>query len=113
MKKIIVLIVFVSSILFFACRHIAPAPPDPSIVGGGNNGSSFCFNSDVQPIFLTKCATAGCHDAITAAKGYKLDTYANIISKDIRPFDATDSKIYTILFVTDPTKKCLLREASS
>ena len=102
MKKILVLVMISSCITFYACRHLDPGSGS---AGNGINGSSFCFNSDVLPIFQAKCATSGCHDAITKAKGYQLDTYSNIIRKDILPYDATDSKVFTILFETDPTKK--------
>ena len=104
MKKVLIIAAVSGCIVLFACRHIIPTP-DQSVVGGDNLGSSFCFNTDILPIFNTKCANAGCHDAITKAKGYQLDSYDNIMLKDIRPYDATGSKLYTILFVTDSSRK--------
>ena len=103
MKKSIVLFVVLSCVGLYACRHVPPGPDFGS--GTGTGGSSFCFNSDVLPLFQTKCATAGCHDASTKAKGYQLDSYNNIIRKDIIPFDAPDSKIFSVLYLSDPSKK--------
>ena len=36
--------------------------------------------TDVKPIILTKCATAGCHNTASAAGGIVLETYAQISS---------------------------------
>lgn len=34
--------------------------------------------SDIQPIINRSCATAGCHDASTAASGYDFSTYSGV-----------------------------------
>jgi uncharacterized membrane protein len=36
------------------------------------------FTTDVLPLMIGKCATAGCHDAATAAGGAVLETYTQI-----------------------------------
>lgn len=101
MKKALIFLILTGIITLYACRHIPPAS-DQSVVGANNTGSSFCFAMDILPIFQAKCATSGCHDISTQAKGYLLDSYDHILNKDIRPYDATDSKIYQSLFA-DPT----------
>lgn len=40
--------------------------------------------TDVKPVILNKCATAGCHNSSSAAGGVVLETYAQISSKKDR-----------------------------
>ena len=107
MKKII----FISlsfTVLFFAfnsCKHEVPAlivntAPLPGPVA--NNG--VCFESEILPLFQSNCAKSGCHDAATHTKDIILDSYANILKKDIVPGSADNSKIYRVLFETGKDK---------
>ncbi len=93
MRKGLILIILVSSIVFYACRHLPPTA-DQTVIGNINSGSSFCFTTDILPIFQAKCATSGCHDAVTQANGYWLDSYDHIMLKDVNPFNATSSKVF-------------------
>ena len=90
-------------LIYTSCKHSFPDPvPDsgPDVTtGGGSN--KVCFEADVLPIFQSNCAKSGCHDALTREHGYVFDSYANIIKKDIRPFDASDSKVYKMLTKTN------------
>ncbi|MBX7183082.1 MAG: hypothetical protein K1X82_13300 [Bacteroidia bacterium] len=38
------------------------------------------FSEDIQPIFNSQCAQAGCHDAATHEEGLVLNTYQNIMA---------------------------------
>jgi uncharacterized membrane protein len=97
-----------------ACKHEPPDvyfPNNPTGNGSGN-GTNAGFDSsgwkcspdtayfvnDVLPIFTSKCATSGCHDAITREDGYQLTDYANIMRKGISTGNAANSKIYKSLF---------------
>jgi len=82
-----VLLVPFVALLMGACKHEVPDDPAPEV----------CFENDVLPIFQSSCAKSGCHDAITRADGYQLDTYNNIIARGIRPGDPSDSEIYEVL----------------
>lgn len=42
------------------------------------------FTTDVKSIIQTKCATAGCHNAATAAGGSVLETYTQIAAQSAR-----------------------------
>jgi mono/diheme cytochrome c family protein len=98
MKKIsLIVLALVSTAVFFACRHqtyVTPTtntntnPTDPM-------DTEVCFQRNILPIFVNKCAMTGCHDAITRADGYGLYDYANIISKGIVKNNANGSKVYT------------------
>jgi cytochrome c553 len=102
MKKIVLMLIVALAVSIYACKHepdtIAPSQP------GGPGSSQVCFEADVLPLFQTNCAKSGCHDAITAEKGYVLDSYSNIIKKGIIPGNATNSKVYESLFETGNDK---------
>lgn len=53
-----------------------------------------CFNSEVLPLFITYCSSAGCHDNITKAEGVVLISYSTIM-KGIRPKFPNSSKYFT------------------
>lgn len=101
MKKYLFLAAAVLTVSIYACKHepdvIVPQPPS----SGG--GSEVCFEADVLPLFQTNCAKSGCHDA-AAGNDYVLDSYNNIIKRGIVPGNATNSKIYKVLFETGNDK---------
>lgn len=50
---------------------------------GGGGGTTVSFANDVQPIFTTNCALAGCHNAATAQQGLVLEAgsaFSNIVN---------------------------------
>lgn len=71
-------------------------PNTPGCVSGG----TVCFESSVLPIFISSCARSGCHDAKTGEEGFVLDNYANIVKKGIKPGNASESKLYKVLFAS-------------
>lgn len=102
MKKLIYIsLLFIAAICIInSCTHLPPVEssiPPPPISGPCN---CVCFESDVLPLFQTNCATTGCHDAASHQGDYVLDSYVNIWRKGIIPGNATDSKIYEVLFRT-------------
>ena len=104
MRKIFILITIIFSVVFYACKHTGPElPVDPGTGGGGTGTGStaVCFESEILPIFQTNCAKSGCHDAASHQDGYVFDSYANIVRKDVRPFNAAGSKVYKVLFEDD------------
>jgi uncharacterized membrane protein len=92
-----------------SCKHLPPEnlPPAPGggVGGGGGTGTTaICFESEVLPIFQSNCAKSNCHDAASAKDGYVFDNYQNIIRKNIIPGNATNSKVYKVLFETGNDK---------
>lgn len=85
--------------LMHACKHepMTLATTLPPVTGGTNE---VCFQSDILPLFQSNCAKSGCHDAASHKDDYVFDSYANIIKKDIIPGNATNSKVYKVLFET-------------
>ncbi len=78
--------------VFFAgsCQHKSYELPLDKRTGD----PSLCFDRDILPIFLSQCATSGCHDKAEHEKGYILDSYENIVKKGIAPGNPIGSRIY-------------------
>lgn len=82
--------IFVSATAFLlmwamqACRHETIGDPNARI----------CFERDIQPIFNSKCAMSGCHDASTAAEGYALNNYKNIVAEGLVKGKPNKSDLY-------------------
>lgn len=91
--------------LVYACIHDPFI--DPAALNEGNPSTpgctqtdEVCFESNVLPIFISSCARPGCHDAASREEGYDLSTYTSIVRKGIKPGNASESKIYQVLFKT-------------
>ena len=104
MKKIII-----SSLLtgffFVACKHEflnSAINPTEVLVTGGPSGTgnpvsdTVCFQNDVLPLYVSYCASAGCHNATTRADGIQTTDYTTIM-RGIKARDAANSKYYKII----------------
>lgn len=60
----------------------------------GDRNAAICFERDILPIFNSKCAMSGCHDAGTAAEGYDLSNYSKIVGDGIVKGKPGKSEIY-------------------
>lgn len=105
MKNLASLFLIITFVFVFqTCKHdyilILPTEPPP-------NGADtlICFESEVLPIFQSNCAIAKCHDAQTHEEDIVLDNYNNIMKEGIKKGDAYASKIYTVLFKSDPEER--------
>lgn len=97
-----------------ACKHEPELPKTPITnptplppTDTTNNppvNDSVCFNTEIQPLFNSSCAYAGCHDAITQADGYQFTNYTNIRNQ-IVPFQVNSGKIMRAIKETDPNKR--------
>lgn len=63
----------------------------------GDPNAAICFERDILPIFNSKCAMSGCHDAATAAEGYDLSNYKNIVSDGIVKGKPNSSELYEVV----------------
>lgn len=88
MRKIIasVLLALFTVVFIAACEHVP--------IDGSSNGGDICFERDILPIFNSKCAMSGCHDAGTRAEDYQLTDYNSIVSHGIVKGSAKKSEIY-------------------
>lgn len=88
-----------------SCKHEVPVlTVDTTPIPGPVANNGVCFESEILPLFQSNCAKSGCHDAATHTEELILDSYANIIRKDIVPGKADNSKLYRVLFETGKDK---------
>ena len=103
--------VMVFLIYFTSCKHnpgIGDLDPDPqdttgnpidtTIQGVPCNPDVVYFTKDVLPILTSNCAFSGCHDAISAADGVRLNNFENVIKTGkIKSGKPDDSELYEII----------------
>lgn len=118
MKKVNCYIVTLSIIIgLSACKHdvlnnngvistdttVIVAPP----IGGGTSttttSDTVCFNTDILPLYVSYCGSAGCHDANSQREGVILTDYAHI-KLGIRAKQSSSSRYYTIIGGSMPPK---------
>ena len=60
--------------------------------------SNLSFNEHIHPIFLGNCATSGCHESVSPARGLDLETltpsFISVNGPMIIPFNASQSRLY-------------------
>jgi uncharacterized membrane protein len=109
LSSLVLIYVFVSTM---ACKHeptLTPAvikkdtvvvPKDTivirkdTVIGWKCSPDTVYFLYDVQPVLVSACSQAGCHDAITKASGYQLTDYTSTMKKGVVPGLANSSKVY-------------------
>ena len=105
MKKNILIPVFI--FFMVGCKHqplVAPdtttaTPTDTTTIKKDTLSSLKCdtdtaFFSDVLPIFISNCASSGCHNAASKRSGYELDNYAAITSHGIKARSSSSSVVF-------------------
>lgn len=70
-------------VMYVSCMH-DPVIPDTPVIS---------FSDQVQSIFVSNCATEGCHDG---HERFSLQTYDEIRSK-VKPGDAKGSELYKVI----------------
>jgi uncharacterized membrane protein len=84
-----------------------PNPVDTTQNGGGNlqpcSPDSVYFEQQLLPVLQSNCAQSGCHDAASAEEGVVLESYTTVrATGGINLSNPSKSKIYKVLFETDP-----------
>jgi hypothetical protein len=64
--------------------------------GSGNVNPLACFSRDIQPVLVSRCASTGCHDAITHKEGYVFTSYTTTMTS-VSPGRPNDSKLYEVI----------------
>lgn len=102
-------------IVFSACHHdnialnanvsvdtlIVVKPPisTPTTPTGGTTAAvsdTVCFNSDILPLYVSYCGSAGCHDATTHKESVITTDYGHIMN-GIKAKNSSNSRYYTII----------------
>jgi hypothetical protein len=63
-----------------------------------------CFTRDILPVIVSRCASTGCHDAISHKEGYTFTSYTNIRAS-VSPGKPGSSRIYTAITTASGEKK--------
>ena len=69
---------------------------DSTNLGSGCSPDSIYFNRDILPLFVSRCATAGCHDEVTHEEGLRLVSYDRIVPY-VRPGKPQFSTLYEVM----------------
>lgn len=77
--------------VFVVTPPIAPGGGAPPAVS-----DTVCFNTEVLPLYVSYCASSGCHDVTTHREGIITTSYGYIMN-GIRPKNASGSPFYTII----------------
>jgi len=80
---------------------IESSPACTAKTGGGPGGNTppvtrACFTRDIFPVIVSRCATTGCHDAVSHKEGYSYTTYTNIKSS-VSPGNPSGSRLYNVI----------------
>jgi hypothetical protein len=77
--------------------------PELTATGGGNGtgGSPYvnpraCFTRDILPVVVSRCATTGCHDAVSHKEGYIFASYTTTM-KAVKAGNPGSSKLYQVI----------------
>jgi len=97
-------------ILYNACQHdiinhlttiskdtvFVVTPITGTTPGTTTVSDTICFNTEILPIYVSYCASAGCHDLASHREGVVTTDYGYIMN-GIRAKNVTGSKYYTII----------------
>lgn len=106
-----IILLILTTIVLVCCKHdiltISPVltkdtvfvVTPPVVTPGGTTSAvsdTVCFNTEVLPLYVSYCASSGCHDVTTHRSGVITTTYSYIMN-GIRPKNANGSSYYTII----------------
>lgn len=68
---------------------------------GGNGGDPYvnpraCFTRDILPVLVSRCASTGCHDAVTHKEGYIFTSFSTTRTAVV-PGNPGQSKLYEVI----------------
>ena len=55
-----------------------------------------CFSRDIQPVLVSRCASTGCHDAVSHKEGYNFSSYSTTM-RAVSPGNPNNSKLYNVI----------------
>jgi hypothetical protein len=72
--------------------------------GGDTYVARACFTRDIFPAVVSRCATTGCHDAVSHEEGYNFTSYAGIM-RSVSAGSLSRSKLYQVINLTSGESK--------
>jgi uncharacterized membrane protein len=106
MKKIKIISLLFAGIVFTytSCKHEVPTILEidtlPPAVTVNCSPDSVYFVNTIQPLLISGCAMARCHDAISHEEGINLSTYSGVM-REVVAGNATQSSLYKSMVRTD------------
>jgi hypothetical protein len=103
--------IFLATILLMSCQHdiinissnypkdtvFVVTPPAGSNPSNGTTASdTVCFNTEILPLYVSYCGSAGCHDVASHREGVITTSYAYIM-QGIRAKNVSKSEYFTII----------------
>lgn len=85
--------------IFICINSCVVTPIENSMVNPGSQFEGTCFETDVLPILVSRCATSGCHNTIDRAYDIVLTNYGDII-KELEPGNPAKSEIIETMYDT-------------
>jgi hypothetical protein len=81
----------------------------PEVTGNGTGNDPYvnpraCFTRDILPVLVSRCASTGCHDAITHKEGYIFASYTTARNA-VTPGNPGNSKLYEVIKLTSGEQK--------
>jgi len=70
--------------------------PDTTGQNSGFNNPLACFSRDILPVLNSRCASTGCHDAITHEEDYIFSSYTSTLEA-VTPGNPAESKLYEVI----------------
>ena len=101
----------VATIVFISCKHdiinvgnnyskdtifVITPPTVTNPTTGTTVNDTVCFNTEILPLYVSYCASAGCHDVTSHREGVITTNYAYII-RGIKAKSVSNSTYYTII----------------
>ena len=103
------IIFILATVLLMSCQHdminigsnyskdtvfVVTPPVNPST--GTTASDTVCFNTEILPLYVSYCGSAGCHDVASHREGVITTSYAYIM-QGIRAKNVSKSEYYTII----------------
>lgn len=73
---------------------VVTPPVNPST--GTTGSDTVCFNTEILPLYVSYCGSAGCHDVTSHREGVITTDYGYIM-RGIKPKNVSNSEYYTII----------------
>jgi len=105
------IIFILATIVFMSCQHdiiniVSNYPKDtvfvitPPVITPPGTGTTVsdtvCFNTEILPLYVSYCGSAGCHDVASHREGVITTSYGYIM-RGIKPKNVSNSEYYTII----------------
>jgi uncharacterized membrane protein len=104
--KLLCFSLLLSLLMIVSCKHLPQEELTPTPLPSSNNNTndSVSFQTEILPLIIGNCATTGCHNNITAAKGLILTNYSTIMLL-VTPKNINNSELVEVITETKLNKR--------